>query len=139
MLCRVFLIGGWKMTAGKAVEMCDSMRPNNELDTKLKWMWLQQMDARLRQTVVQRAACSGFFDAVGADVAGNDMGSTTRLLMPDAFAAAYQHWLCGQVDLALGETGRAANELQMYSDYVQAFAVWMRRKYAPTGGAQWSC
>jgi len=41
------------------------------------------------------------------------------------------------MDLALGETARAVNELQMYSDYCQEFAAWMRQKYPPAGGVQW--
>ena len=61
----------------------------------------------------------------------------TPLLAPDACSALYVYWLCAQMDLALGETARAVNELQMYSDYVQEFAAWMRRRYAPAGGAQW--
>lgn len=35
------------------------------------------------------------------------------------------------------ETARAVNELQMYSDYCQEFAAWMRQKYPPAGGVQW--
>ena len=49
------------------------------------------------------------------------------------FAPLYVHWLCAQMDLALGETARAMNELQVYSDYLQEFAVWMRKRYAPGG------
>ena len=93
-------------------------------------------DARLRQTVVNRSAC-GDFDAVGADMAGDGLEYDTQLLAPDAFSALYQHWLCAQMDLALGETARAVDELQMYSDYCQEFAAWMRQKYPPAGGVQW--
>ena len=40
------------MTAGKAIELCDQMRPNNDFGDEMKQMWLRQCDARLRQTVV---------------------------------------------------------------------------------------
>ena len=46
------------------------------------------------------------------------------------------HWLAAQMDLALGETARAANELQFYTSYVQEFAVWVRRNYMPAGGGR---
>jgi hypothetical protein len=59
------------------------------------------------------------------------------LLAPEAFCPLYVHWMCAQMDLALGETARAMNELQVYSDYLQEFAVWMRKRYAPAAGAQW--
>lgn len=125
------------MTAGKAIELADQMRPNNEFEDALKQSWLQQCDARLRQTVVQRSACTDF-DAAGADRCGPEgVGCETPLLAPEACSALYVHWLCAQMDLALGETARAVNELQMYSDYVQDFAAWMRRTYAPAGGVQW--
>ena len=107
------------MTAGKAIELCDQMRPNNDFADEMKQMWLRQCDARLRQT------------------AGDGLEYDTQLLAPDAFSALYQHWLCAQMDLALGETARAVNELQMYSDYCQEFAAWMRQKYPPAGGVQW--
>lgn len=124
------------MTAGKALELADQMRPNNDFGDEMKQMWLRQCDARLRQTVVNRSTC-GDFDAVGADMAGDGLEYDTQLLAPDAFSALYQHWLCAQMDLALGETARAVNELQMYSDYCQGFATWMRQKYPPAGGVQW--
>ena len=125
------------MTAGMAVEMADGMRPNNDFDDQLKQNWLRQCDARLRSSVVQRSTCSDF-DAVGADKAWADgLTYDTELLAPEEFGPLYTHWLCAQMDLALGETARATNELQMYSDYVQEFAAWMRRKYPPAGGVQW--
>ena len=53
-----------------------------------------------------------------------------------AAEALYPHWLAAQMDLALGETARAANELQLYTSYVQEFAAWVRRKYMPVGGGR---
>ena len=125
------------MTAGQAIEQADEMRPNNEFSDTLKQNWLRQCDARLRSSVVQRSVCSDF-DAVGADKAWADgLAYDTELLAPEEFGSLYTHWLCAQMDLDLGETARATNELQMYSDYVQEFAAWMRRKYPPAGGVQW--
>ena len=102
------------MTAGKAIELCDQMRPNNDFGDEMKQMWLRQCDAQLRQTVVNRSAC-GDFDAVGADMAGDGLEYDTQLLAPDAFSALYQHWLCAQMDLALGETARAAVMMALWS------------------------
>lgn len=125
------------MTAGQAIEQADEMRPNNEFSDTLKQNWLRQCDARLRSSVVQRSTCNDF-DAVGADKAWADgLTYDTELLAPEEFGPLYPHWLCAQMDLALGETALATNELQMYSDYVQEFAAWMRRKYPPAGGVQW--
>ena len=57
-------------------------------------------------------------------------------LADGAAEALYPHWLAAQMDLALGETARAANELQLYTSYVQEFAAWVRRKYMPVGGGR---
>jgi len=125
------------MTAGEVIEQADEMRPNNEFSDELKQNWLRQCDARLRSNVIRRSACSDF-DAVGADVSWADgLEYDTELLAPEQFSPLYVNWLCAQVDLALGETARATNELQLYSDYVQEFSVWMRQHFAPAGGVQW--
>ncbi len=125
------------MTAGSAIEQADEMRPNNEFSDNLKQNWLRQCDSRLRGSVVNRSA-TGDFDAVGADISWEDgLEYETELLAPEQFCPLYVHWVCAQIDLALGEVARAANEMQMYSDYVQEFAAWMRQKYPPAGGVQW--
>ena len=125
------------MTAGSAIEQADEMRPNNEFSDTMKQNWLRQCDSRLRGSVGKRSATADF-DAVGADIRWNNgLGYEAELLAPEEFSPLYVHWLCAQVDLALGEVARAANEMQLYSDYVQEFAAWMRRRYPPAGGAQW--
>mgnify|MGYP007030794761 FL=1 len=125
------------MTAGQAMEQADGMRPNNEFSDTPKQNWLRQCDSRMRGSVVERSQ-TGDFDGVGADVSWNEgLEYETELLAPEQFSPLYVHWLCAQMDLALGETARAMNELQVYSDYLQEFAVWMRKRYAPAAGAQW--
>ena len=125
------------MTAGNAIEQADELRPNNQFTDSLKQSWLRQCDARMRTSIVQRSQTADF-DAVGADVNWNEgLEYETALLAPEAFCPLYVHWLCAQMDLALGETARAMNELQVYSESLQEFAVWMRQRYAPAAGAQW--
>ena len=55
------------MTAGKAIETADALRPNNSFDRELKILWLRQSDAALRRAVVSRSNTTDF-DDVGADV-----------------------------------------------------------------------
>ena len=106
-LCRVFL---------QQRRLLDELRPNNQFTDSLKQSWLHQCDARMRTSIVQRSRTADF-DAVGADVNWNEgLEYETVLLAPEAFCPLYVHWLCAQMDLALGETARAMNELQVYSD-----------------------
>ena len=116
--------------------MADEMRPNNEFSDRMKQLWLRQADSGLRRNVVERSNTGSDFEGRGADTLWDEgLEYDTPLLAGDAAEALYPHWLAAQMDLALGETARAANELQLYTDYVQEFAAWMRRKYVPVGGA----
>ncbi len=128
-----------EMTAGQAIELADAMRTDNSFDPMLKQLWLKQVDAQLRRSILDRADCGNDFVGKGADTAFADLEGLqedTELLAPAAFEGLYPHWLCAQMDLALGETARAANEYQQYSDMVQEFGAWMRRNYPPKTAAQ---
>ena len=69
----------------------------------------------------------------GADRAAefDELEETTELLAPAPYDALYPHYLCGQMDAALGEADRAANELAQYNSLLSGFAAWMRRTYMP--------
>ena len=124
------------MTAGEAIKMADEMRPNNEFSDLMKQLWLRQADSGLRRNVIERSQTGGDFEDAGADILWEEgLEYDTPLLACGAAEALYPHWLAAQIDLALGETARAANELQLYTTYVQEFAAWMRRNYMPAGGA----
>ena len=111
------------------MELADQMRPNNDFEDRMKQQWLRECDAKLRSDVVAKHAKGAFAEA-GADVGWQDgLGYDTQLLVPDSYSSIYPHWLCAQMDLALGETARAANELQLYNDGVQSFTDWLRRTY----------
>ena len=123
------------MTAGSAIDRADQLRPNNEFADEVKRGWLRECDARLRSDVVEKYAKGALTD-VGADLYEEEnLAYDTMLLVPDSYSALYPHWLCAQIDLALGETARAANELQLYNDAVQSFGAWLRRTWPERGGA----
>lgn len=124
------------MTAGEAIRMADELRPNNSFSDEMKQLWLRQADSGLRRSVVERSDTSDF-EGRGADILWEEgLEYDTPLLACCAAEALYPHWLAAQMDLALGETARAANELQLYTSYVQEFAVWVRRNYMPAGGGR---
>ena len=78
-----------------------------------------------------RKSRTGDFEGVGADQAGEDLGETTELLVPSPYDALYPHYLTAQIDAALGEFDRAANELAQYNALLTQFSVWMRQTYQP--------
>ena len=116
--------------------MADELRPNNSFSDEMKQLWLRQADSGLRRNVVERSDTSDF-EGRGADILWEEgLEYDTPLLADGAAEALYPHWLAAQMDLALGETARAANELQLYTSYVQEFAAWVRRNYMPVGGGR---
>ena len=120
------------MTVEQAILAANRMRPNNPFDVEDKWRWLTECDALIRTQVVDKSR-TGDYENRGADQAAayDEMEETTELLAPAPYDAMYPHYLCGQMDAALGEADRAANELAQYNSLLSGFAAWMRRTYMP--------
>lgn len=120
------------MTVEQAIRAADGMRPNNPYAPETKYRWLRECDALIRSQVVDRS-CTGDYENRGADRAAefDELEETTELLAPAPYDALYPHYLCGQMDAALGEADRAANELAQYNSLLSGFAAWMRRTYMP--------
>ena len=128
------------MTVGKAIETADRLRPNNGFDLELKILWLRQADAGLRKSVVAKSDTIDY-DAVGADILYDREQELLRqdadLLLPEPYDDYYAHYLAAQMDAALGETDRYANEMQMANERQQDFAVWCRHTYLPRMNTKW--
>jgi hypothetical protein len=120
------------MTAKEAISAADALRKNNPIYNVEKQRWLRQMDQKLRHSCIEHSVTNDY-DNRGADLADwNDgLEDDAVLLLPEPYDAAYVHGLCAQIDLALGETDRYANEAQQYNANVQEFAARMRQKYRP--------
>lgn len=118
------------MKVEDAISAANRLRPNNGFEDVDKYRWLQECDALARAQVI-RKSLTGDFEGVGADQAGEDLGETTELLVPSPYDALYPHYLTAQIDAALGEFDRAANELAQYNALLTQFSVWMRQTYPP--------
>lgn len=118
------------MTVEQAIRAADGMRPNNPYAPETKYRWLRECDALIRTQVVVKSA-TGDYEGVGADYAGEEMDELTELLAPAPYDALYPHYMAGQMDMALGESDRAANELAQYNALLNGFATWMRQTYMP--------
>ena len=128
------------MTVGKAIETADKLRPNNGFGRELKILWLRQADAGLRKSVVDKSDTTDF-DAVGADILYDREQELLRqdaeLLLPEPYDSYYTHYLAAQMDAALGETDRYANEMQLAKENQQEFAAWSRHTYLPRMATKW--
>lgn len=118
------------MTAGEAITRADAVRPNAIAETT-KMQWLRQLDMELRREVLNKNEVGGAYDSVGMDI--HPMNTAAVLLAPADLAGMYVHWLCAQVDLALGELDRYAADAALYNSLRSAFAVSIRQGFAPKG------
>ena len=128
------------MTVGKAIELADKLRANNGFDRELKILWLRQADAGLRKSVVEKSDTDAF-NAVGADVLYDREEEMLRqdaeLMLPQPYDDYYPHYLSAQMDLALGETDRYVNEMQVANNCQEEFAIWCRQHYLPKMDTKW--
>ena len=60
-----------------------------------------------------------------------------ELLLPEPYDSYYAHYLAAQMDAALGETDRYANEMQLANENQQEFAAWCRHTYLPRMATKW--
>ena len=60
-----------------------------------------------------------------------------ELLLPEPYDSYYAHYLAAQMDAALGETDRYANEMQLANENQQEFAAWCRHTYLPRMDTKW--
>jgi hypothetical protein len=125
------------MTVREAIERANTLRKNHPIEDETLQRWLRQADGHIRRSVIELSDTAedenATYNEKGADVADWDgrMDDDVELLLPEPYDGAYVHWLCAQIDLALGETDRYTNEAQQYNNEVQQFAAEMRRKYKP--------
>ena len=94
----------------------------------------------MRKSVVAKSDTTDY-DAVGADILYDREQELLRqdadLLLPEPYDDYYAHYLAAQMDAALGETDRYANEMQMANERQQDFAVWCRHTYLPRMNTKW--
>lgn len=121
------------MTAKEAILQADAVRPNT-ISELTKLQWLRQLDMELRREVLNKSEVGAAYDGVGLDV--QVLGPSAVLLAPSDLAGMYVHWLCAQVDLALGELERYAADAALYNSLRSAFAVSIRQLFAPKGPRQ---
>ncbi len=65
------------------------------------------------------------------------MRQDAELLLPEPYDSYYTHYLAAQMDAALGETDRYANEMQLANENQQEFAAWCRHTYLPRMATKW--
>lgn len=125
------------MTVGEALERAETLRPGSHIAACVRQQWLREADGLIRQRCFAMNRTDDY-ENVGADRAWDDgLQDEDVLLVPAPFDALYPHYLCAQIDAALGETDRYAGEQAQYNSILAELAAWLRRENPSRAGAQW--
>ena len=125
------------MTVGQALERTEQLRPGSRSPSLTLQHWLRELDGTLRSQVFDRSETDAY-DAQGADRAWEEgLRQEDLLLAPAPYDGLYPHYLCAQIDGALGEGDRYAGEKAQYYAILAELRAWMRRTYPPRRSARW--
>ena len=96
------------MTVGQALEQTQQLRPGSRIPALTLQHWLRDLDGTLRCQVFARSKRPEE-RMQGADLAWDDgLREEDVLLVPAPYDGLYPHYLCAQIDGALGEADRYA-------------------------------
>lgn len=125
------------MTVGQALEQAEQLRPGSRIPPLTLQHWLRELDGTLRCQVFAHSMADAY-DAQGADKAWDEgLREEDVLLVPAPYDGLYPHYLCAQIDGALGEADRYAGEKAQYYAILAELRAWMRRTYPPRSHVRW--
>lgn len=125
------------MTVGQALEQTQQLRPGSRIPALTLQHWLRDLDGTLRCQIFARSKRPEE-RMQGADLAWDDgLREADVLLVPAPYDGLYPHYLCAQIDGALGEADRYAGERAQYQAILAEFRAWMRRTYPPCSQVRW--
>lgn len=125
------------MTVGEALEWAEELRPGCGISREARLRWLREADGRFRRRYFGPDDAESTGNA-GADRNWDDgLREDVILLIPEPFDALYPHYLCGQIDEALGESGRSVEEKAQVNGILTEMAAQLRRERCPRSGGKW--
>ncbi len=117
----------------EAIAKVDVLRPN-AIPDEMKKSWLAQLDASVRQAVINQHAAQGTVAlGTGADF---DTSDAAVLLVPMPHEEMYLYWLCAQIDFTLGEITRYSNSMSLYNAAYLAFSAAYKAAHRPLARGQ---
>lgn len=121
-----------RVTIREAIGRADELRPNT-LSPQTKMLWLRQLDAVLRRSVVVLHEPDSAEEADGLPAPGADLAADceAELLAGEPDTALYLYWLMAQADLAEGEITRYANNMQLYNAALADFTAHYKASHRP--------
>lgn len=116
------------MTIQAIIDRIDTLKPNM-FPTHQKIAWLSDLDGKVWKEVVQEHE----WMPTGIHYEGYDQDTDpgTELLVPDAYADVYEHYMAAMMDNANRETGEYMKHMMMFNASWQTLVDYWNRKYMP--------
>lgn len=114
------------MKIAEVISETDRILPN-DIDTKTKIDWLRRLDARILIEVLNTHQKPAGYEEPDT----NNYGMDTELIVQDAYAELYIHYLKMKISLELVESDRFTAETIVYNDIYSAFVKDYNRNHMP--------
>ena len=115
------------MTIQDVLTLVDELKPNQyEEETLIRW--ISEAEALIYQEYVKWHEGAEELKREPYDPL-TDIDA--ELLVPDAYAQLYIHYLCAQIDYFNGDMARYQNSMIRYNTALSAYADWFNRENKP--------
>jgi hypothetical protein len=104
------------MTAARAIEQAEAMRPGSIDGNTLEWLY--SLEARI------------FTEVVGMDPPER-LEMTDDLIATGTYERIYPLWIVAQYDLNNAEIERYHNDVTAFNEIYEAFCAWWTRTHTP--------
>lgn len=116
------------MTIQAAIDRVDSLKPNM-FPIEQKVAWLSDLDGKVWLEIVQEHEWMP--DGIEYHGYDQDTNPGTVLLVPDAYADVYEHYLKAMMDAANRETNEYTKDMMMFNASWQTLNDYWNRKFMP--------
>lgn len=116
------------MTVQQAIDRIDTLKPNR-FPTHQKVAWLSDLDGMVwREILLEHEGheCYNGFSSYDPETDAN-----TELLVPAPYIDIYQHYMATQMDIANAESGKYAQDMQLFNSAWTTFGDYWTRTHMP--------
>lgn len=115
------------MTIQEAIERIDTLKPN-KFPIRQKVAWLSDLDGMVFREIFDVHEHSPVAAFNGYD---QDTDLATDLLVREPYVDIYQHYMATQMDIANMESGKYAQDMQLYNNAWATFGDYWTREHMP--------
>lgn len=115
------------MTIQEAIDRIDTLKPN-KFPARQKVAWLSDLDGMVYREIFLLHEDSPVEEFHGYD---QDTSMGTELLVRVPYVDIYQYYMATQMDIANMESGKYAQDMQLYNNAWMTFGDYWTREHMP--------